>query len=66
MEHTHLIKSLKHILGYFQPILFIYESGRLIWSLVGKINPSKTIYLKFCETERSIVFTKTCQRGHGK
>jgi hypothetical protein len=33
--NTHLIKSLKPILDYFQPILLICDSGRLMRSLVG-------------------------------
>jgi hypothetical protein len=51
---THLIKSLKPIPNYSQPILLIYKSGKLMWSLVGKNNPSKTIYLKYCQTKREI------------
>jgi hypothetical protein len=31
--NTHLIKSLKPILDYFQPTLLICDSGRLMWSL---------------------------------
>ena len=49
---THLIKSLKPTLDCLQPILLIYKSGRLMWSLVGKNNPSKTLYLKYCQTKR--------------
>jgi len=52
--NTHLIKSLKPTLDCFQPILLIYKSGRLMWSLVGKNNPSKTLYLKYCQTKREI------------
>jgi hypothetical protein len=33
--NTHLIKSLKPILDYFQPILLICDSGRLMLSLEG-------------------------------
>ena len=25
-----------------------------MWSLVGKNNPSKTLYLKYCQTKREI------------
>jgi len=52
--NTHLIKSLKPTLDCLQPILLIYKSGRLMWSLVGKNNPSKTLYLKYCQTKREI------------
>ena len=51
--NTRLIKSLKPTLDCLQPILLIYKSGRL-WSLVGKNNPSKTLYLKYCQTKREI------------
>jgi hypothetical protein len=34
----------KHILDYSQPILLIYVSGRLMWILISKNNPSKTLY----------------------
>ena len=39
-----------------------------MWSLVGKNNSSKTLYLKYCQTkrERSIGFTETCQKSHWK
>ena len=39
-----------------------------MWSLVGKNNPSKTLYLKYCQTKRkrSIRFTETSQKGHWK
>jgi hypothetical protein len=40
--NTHLIKSLKPILDYFKSTLLICDSGRLMWSLEGKNNPSKT------------------------
>jgi hypothetical protein len=33
--NTHLINSLKPILDYFQPIILICDSGRLMWSLLG-------------------------------
>ena len=33
----------------------IYKSGRLMWSLVGKNNPSKTLYLKYCQTKRDLL-----------
>jgi hypothetical protein len=33
--NIHLIKSLKPILDYVQPILLICDSGRLMWSLEG-------------------------------
>ena len=52
--NTHLIKSLKPTLDSLQPILLIYKSGRLMWSLVGKNNPSKTLYLKYYQTKREI------------
>jgi hypothetical protein len=52
--NTHLVKSLKPTLDYSQPILLIYESGKLLWSLVGKNNPSKTLYLKYYQTKREI------------
>jgi hypothetical protein len=35
-------------LDYSQPILLKYESGKLMWSLVGKNNPSKKLYMKYC------------------
>ena len=41
-------------LDCLQPILLIYKNGRLMWSLVGKNNPSKTLYLKYCQTLREI------------
>jgi hypothetical protein len=37
-----LVKSLKPTLDYSQPILLIYGSEKLMWSLEGKNNPSKT------------------------
>ena len=65
--NTHLIKSRKSTLDGFQPILLIYKSGRLMWSLVGKNNPSKTLYLKYCQTKREIYWiTETSQKGHWK
>ena len=53
--NTHLIKSLKPTLDCLQPILLIYKSGRLMWSLVGKNNPSKTLYLKYYQTKRDLM-----------
>ena len=53
--NTHLIKLLKPTLDCLQPILLIYKSGRLMWSLVGKNNPSKILYLKYCQTKREIL-----------
>jgi hypothetical protein len=49
-----LVKSLKPTLDYSQPILLIYGSEKLMWSLEGKNNPSKTLYLKYCQTKREI------------
>ena len=41
-----------------------------MWSLVGKNNPSKTLYLKYYQTkrerERSNGITETSQKGHWK
>jgi hypothetical protein len=54
LGNTHLVKSLKPTLDYSQPILLIYESGKLMWSLVGKNNPSKILNLKYCQTKREI------------
>ena len=49
--NTHLIKSLKPTLDCLQPIVLIYKSGRLMRSLVGKNNPRKILYLKYCQTK---------------
>ena len=51
---TLISSSHSNLLDYFQPILLIQESGRLMWSLVGKNNPSKTLYSKYCQTKREI------------
>jgi hypothetical protein len=53
--NTHLVKSLKPTLDYSQPILLIYGSGKLMWSLVGKNNPTKILYLKYCQTKRDLL-----------
>ena len=37
-----------------------------MWSLVGKNNPSKTLYLKYYQTERSNGITETSQKGQWK
>jgi hypothetical protein len=42
-------------LDYSQPILLIYESGKLMWSLVGKNNPRKILYLKYCQNKRDLL-----------
>jgi hypothetical protein len=42
-------------LDYSQPIILIYESGKLMWSLVCKNNPSKTLCLKYCQTKRDLL-----------
>ena len=47
--------NLKPTLDCLQPILIIYKSGRLMWSLVSKNNPSKTLYLKYCQTKRDLM-----------
>jgi hypothetical protein len=64
--NTHLIKSLKPILDYFQPILLICDSGRLrAWKVQN--NPSKTYIRNIVKLrERSIGITETRQKGHGK
>ena len=49
------MKSLKPTLDCLQPILLIYKSGRLMWSLVGKNNPSKILYLKYYQTKRDLM-----------
>jgi hypothetical protein len=65
--NTHLIKSLKPTLDYFQPILLICDSGRLIWSLIGQNNSRKTYIRNIVKLrERSTGITKTRQKGHGK
>jgi hypothetical protein len=65
--NNHLIKSLKPTLDYSQPFLLIYESGKLMWSVVGKNNPIKTLYLKYCQTKsESIGITETSQKGSWK
>ena len=66
--NTHLIKSLKPTLDCLQPILLIYKSGRLMWSLVGKNNPRKTLYLKYCQTKWEILLDllKLVKKAIGK
>ena len=51
---SNISEVLKPTLDCLQPILLIYKSGRLMWSLVGKKNPCKTLYLKYCQTKREI------------
>ena len=49
--NTHLIKSLKPTLDCLQPILLIYKSGRLMWSLVGLAtvgNPEACFRSRMC------------------
>ena len=63
--NTHLIKSLKPILDCLQPILLIYKSGRLMWSLVGKTILAKHYTWNIIKLrERSNGITETCQNGH--
>jgi hypothetical protein len=52
--NTNLIKSLKAILDYFQPILLICDSGRLMWSLEGQKQSKKNIHLKYCQIKKEI------------
>jgi hypothetical protein len=65
--NTHLIKSIKPMLVYFQHIVLISDSRKLMWSLVGQNNPSKTYIQNIVKLrERSTGITETHQKGHGE
>jgi hypothetical protein len=65
--NTHLIKSLRPILDYFQPTLLICDSGILCGALKVNNNPSKTYIRNIVKLrERSIGITETRQKGHQK